>query len=264
MFAMEMPPLGLGTYKLLGDQCTKIVARALELGYRHIDTALVYENHLQIAPAIRDFPRDQLFITSKILPVDCTKERLGPATERILNELEIDYLDLLLVHAPDRSIPYEETYPALYEQQKKGLTRTIGVSNCTTRHIDDLLALDIPIVNNQVEFHPYLYQKELLEHCKAHNISVTAYCPIARGRLRDDSTLMAIGKIYGKTPEQVSMRWLLQHDLVVIPKTSQFNRLEENMALFDFELTPDQMHQIDQLDRGERCVDGPWCDFLYI
>jgi 2,5-diketo-D-gluconate reductase B len=259
-----IPAVGFGTYKMKGKECTEAVGRALEVGYRHIDTAVYYQNHRDIAEAIRGVPRESLYLVSKLPSPDCHDETVVPAVQRILDELETDYLDLLLIHAPNRSIPFSETLGRMQECQQKGWVRSLGVSNFTTRHCTDAMESGVPFAVNQVEFHPYLYQKELLDFSKEHGILLTAYCPIIRGEAATDPTLVAIGKTYGKTGSQVALRWLLQHGLAVIPKTVTPARMVENIDLFDFELSGEEMVKIDALHKGYRLAHGEWTDFEYI
>ncbi len=260
----NMPAIGFGTYRLKGEECTTALRSALEIGYRHIDTALYYQNHTAIAPAIQDYPRDELFLVSKLPSPDCHDGTILPACQRILDELQTDYIDLLLIHAPDRSIPIAETLGRMQECQQKRWVRSIGVSNFTTRHCTDALATKIPFVTNQVEFHPYLYQKELLDFAKARNILLTAYCPIVRGKTLDDPILKHIADQYNKTPAQISLRWLLQHRLAVIPMSTNPTHQKQNLDLFDFQLSPAEMSQINALHTGLRLAHGDWTDFNYL
>lgn len=259
----RIPILGLGTWKLTGESCARIVERALAIGYRHIDTAEVYLNHTDIAPTLRAIPREQLYITSKV-PGDCRASDIATTCDEILKELEIEYLDMLLMHWPVRAIPFEETLPEFAKLKAAGKVRSIGVSNFTIRHLKDALACGVSIATNQVEFHPYLYQKELLDFCRQNHIVVTAYSPLARGLLADDLLLNEIGRHHRKTASQVALRWLIQKGMVVIPKTTHEERLVENADVFDFQLSEEEMARIDGLHKHKRLVAGGWTDFDYL
>jgi diketogulonate reductase-like aldo/keto reductase len=260
----SIPQLGFGTWKLRGEACTEAVATALELGYRHIDTAQVYENHTEIAPAIQELPRKELYITSKFPPEEAHSKTLRPAVQRMLEELETPYLDLLLYHWPDRSIPFADTFRALMRIQEEGLIKSIGVSNFTPRHCQDALVTGVDIVTNQVEFHPYLFQEELLDWCRDEEIALTAYSPLARGELASDPALTKIGKPHNKTASQVALRWCIQLGLITIPKATHPDRIRQNMEIFDFSLSDKEMKQIAALHRDYRQTEGDWTDFDYV
>ncbi len=256
-----IPGLGLGTWQLTGQTCVAAVQRALALGYTQIDTAIFYGNHAEIAEAIRDVDRAKLFLTSKVPPGRLRHDDVIAACEETLRELGTNYLDLWLIHWPNKGIPMEETFRALKELKDAGKVKAVGVSNFTVRHLKEALQVSkVPIAVNQVEFHPGLYQKKLLEFCEEHGIIVTAYSPLGRGGLVGDETLAAIGKAHGKTAGQVALRWLHQHGIVVIPKASSEAHLRENRGIFDFSLTDEEMARIDALDGG-RIVRPPFAEF---
>jgi len=256
-----MPSLGLGTWQLTGQDCSRAVRTALALGYTHIDTADFYGNHAEIAEAIAGVPRERLFITSKVKPSDLQHDDLKASAARLLRELKLDYLDLLLIHWPNKEIPMAETFTALAEIVAEGKVRHIGVSNFTVRHLKEALSVSkVPIVVNQVEFHPFLYQKELLAFCKENKIRLTAYSPLARGKVFKDETLKAIGKKHGKTPGQVALRWLHERGIVVIPKASSETHLKENLDLFGFALDDEDTTAIGRLPQ-ERLVNPPFAEF---
>jgi diketogulonate reductase-like aldo/keto reductase len=260
---LKMPLVGLGTWRLVGKECTKAVSEALEIGYRHIDTAHVYENHAAIGEAIRDFPRKELFITSKVWYEQLDPDTIEKGVDRALNELETDYLDLYLIHWPDRKKPMAEVLSVMNKLVEKGKLKAAGVSNFTIHHLQDLLAKGIKPMVNQVEFHPYLYQKELLDFCKKQEIALSAYRPLAKGAFVKEPILQKIGEKHGKNACQVCLRWMVQREIPVIPKSSGKKHLEENLALFDFTLNKEEMAQIDALNRNERFCDGDWTDFDY-
>jgi 2,5-diketo-D-gluconate reductase B len=260
---LSMPLVGLGTYELIGEVCTRAVKNALEIGYRHIDTAHLYENHTAIAKAIADFPRDQLFLTSKLALGQLDKLSVAEACHLALTELGVDYLDLYLVHWPDRKRPMGTILQEMAELVQQGKVRHIGGSNFTIHHLQDALDLKIPLVANQVEFHPYLYQKELLKLCNEKKIQLISYRSFGKGALLKDPLFREIGQKHGKTSAQVVLRWTVQKGIPVIPRSSSETHLRENFDLFDFTLTGDEMQQIDQCDRGQRFCAPDVADFSY-
>ena len=251
----SIPILGLGTWELLGKKCEEVVKKALELGYRHIDTAEIYNNHREIGRAIKGFTRSELFITSKIWMSNLRFDDTLKDCESTLKELNTTYLDLYLIHCPNPDIPVEETFRAMKVLSEQGKGKSIGVSNFTIDRLKQALEVEkIPISVNQVEFHPYLYQKELLEFCKKNDIVLTAYCPLGRGRILKDGTIKELGEKHGKGPAQISLRWLIQKGIVVIPKASSEGHLIENMNIFDWELSSDDVNRIDSIGIKERIL----------
>lgn len=256
----KMPQVGLGTYKLTGKDVVPTIKTALELGYRHIDTADFYGNHEQIGKAILEFPRKDLFITSKVWPDDLHYDDIIEVCERALQEIATEYLDLLLVHWPNANIPMNETFSAMKHLKESGKILDFGVSNFTTRHLRKAISITDCIRINQVEFHPWLYQKELLDFCKENSIRITAYLPLTRGRHLDDPNLKKISYKHEKTPAQVLLRWGLQHDLVIIPKATSKQHLEENIQIFDFVLDDEDMAVLDRMPQ-ERLVNPGVAEF---
>jgi 2,5-diketo-D-gluconate reductase B len=259
---MKIPDIGLGTWDLRGEKCTEVVALALKLGYRHIDTAHVYENHEAVKKGMAGFDRSQLFLTSKLDPesqVDSKNvlESVEKACERALKELGTDYLDLYLIHWPDRDFPIDAVFLVMEKLRKAGKARQVGVSNYTIHHLEDLAKSGGHPEVNQVEFHPYLYQKALLDYCRAHRIQLIAYRPFGKGKLLKAEPLFAkIGAKYGKTGPQVILRWLLQKKIPVIPKASSEKHLRENLDV-DFTLTGEDVAQLDRLNQNKRyCGEG--------
>ncbi|HSX12720.1 MAG TPA: aldo/keto reductase [Rhabdochlamydiaceae bacterium] len=267
-YKLKIPVIGLGTYKLLGATCVKVVKEALDIGYRHFDTAQVYENHKAVAEGLQGFDRSTLFITSKLALEQVDDDRITQsvteACDLALKELKTDYLDLYLIHWPDHQRPMVKILEAMQGLKKTGKVRHVGVSNYTIHHLQDALDAKLAIECNQVEFHPYLYQKELLEFCNRHQICLCAYRPFGQGKLLEDEPLFAkIGKKYGKSAAQVILRWCIQKNIPVIPKSSSKKRLAENFAIFDFSLSQKEMQLLDELNKNYRyCV--PECeDFDY-
>jgi len=257
-----MPMLGLGTWQLDGETCVKAVRTALDLGYTHIDTAEMYKNESQIGEAIQGGDRDTLFITSKVWYDNLRGPAVRQACEQSLRRLGTDHLDLYLVHWPNRRIPMQETLEAMAALRTEGKARSIGISNFTVRHLEQARDLTAePLVTNQVEFHPHLYQQELLEYCGAQDIVLTAYSPLGRRAVLGDATIGRIARACGKTVGQVTLRWMVQKGIVVIPKASSAEHLEENTQVFDWELSPEAMSAIDDIPVMKREIDWSGSEF---
>ncbi len=255
---MELPEIGLGTWDLRGHECTKVVRLALDLGYRHIDTAHLYENHEAVAEGIKGNDRNGIYITSKLAlseQVDPHKPELSveKACHRALKELKTDYLDLYLIHAPDRTFPLEAIFGAMEKLVAQKKVRRVGVSNYTVHHLQDLEKAGYRPFANQVEFHPYLNQQALLDYCDAHEIKLISYRPFGKGKLLSEESLFSrIGARHGKSGAQVILRWLVQKEIPVIPKASSERHLKDNLEVFDFSLTREEMAQLDGLDKNKR------------
>lgn len=255
-----IPALGLGTFQLPNDLARDITAAALSEGYRHIDTAQAYRNEDGVGSAIKNsgIARDEIFLTTKVFRESLAKKDFMPSVEESLRNLKTDYVDLLLIHWPNRNVPVTEYMDQLMEAQQKGYTRYIGVSNHTTALLDQVLATGADIITNQVEYHPLINQTKLYTYLRAHGISLTAYSPIAQGKVLGNPTLKAIGEKYGKSEVQVSLRWLVQQDSVMaIPRTSKAERLKDNFNIFDFELSAEDVALIDQLKKDHLRVVNP-------
>ena len=243
----RIPALGLGTWELRGRTCARIVEQALTLGYRHIDTAQVYENEQEVGEGLRAsrVRRSELFLTTKVWTTHFAPNDLDRSTKESLVRLRVSDVDLLLLHWPNSHVPLAETLGALAHAKTLGLTRHIGVSNFTVALLDEAVALSPePLVCNQVEYHPYLEQTKIREACARHGIAMVAYSPIAKGKIRNDPTLTRIGHAHGKSPAQICLRWLVQQNVVAIPRTSKIERLSENLDVFDFELSEQDMTDI--------------------
>ncbi len=254
-----MPQLGLGTWQMTGTECQHAVRKALEIGYRHIDTAELYKNEESIGKAIKEsgVRRPGLFITSKVMPQNADYDGTLAACHDSLERLKTDYLDLYLLHWPGR-FSLQETFRAFRHLLDKGVVRDVGISNFNEKQVHHALDVakkeDVSIAVNQVEFHPYLYQKKLLDDCTQNGIHVTAYSPVARGVILDDPVLNKVAAKHGKTVAQVSLRWLLQLGTSVIPKASQEKHLEENLGACAFTLDPDDMDAIGRINVRRRLV----------
>ena len=255
-----MPVLGLGMWQAgSGKQTRKAVATALEIGYRLFDTAKLYGNESDLGTAIREsgIPREEIFVMTKLWNNDQGYESGLRAFEKSRRELGLDYVDLYLIHWPVPGLR-QESWKALLKIRDEGLARSIGVSNYTIRHLEELLrATPAPPAVNQVEFHPFLYQKELLEFCVSKKIQLEAYSPLTRGHRLDHPVIAQIAARDGRTPAQVLIRWSLQHGLVVIPKSIRPERIRENAAVFDFQLSPDDMKRLDSLDESSHVAWDP-------
>lgn len=251
----DMPLLGLGTWMLSGKQCEDTVRSALELGYRHIDTADYYRNHRDVAAGMKGFARQDIFLTTKVWFTDLTAAGIQKACRRFLKELSTDYIDLLLAHWPNDKVPIGETMGAMEKLVEEGLVRSIGVSNFDERRLAGAMAISkVPISSNQVEFHAHLYQKELLSFCKSKDVAMTAYCPLGRGNMVSDSEIAGIAKSVSRTPAQVALRWLVQHGVTVIPKATSETHMKENMDIFSWKLNDADMIRIDDIGIRERLV----------
>ncbi|MYL21838.1 aldo/keto reductase [Halobacillus litoralis] len=254
---IEMPQLGFGVWQVEENEAVPAVTKAIETGYRSIDTAAIYGNEKQVGEAIRQSgaARDELFITTKVWNTDQGYDNTLKAFETSLDKLGLDYVDLYLIHWPTPEFDeYVETYKALEKLYKDGKVKAIGVCNFDIDHLQRLLdECDVKPAVNQVECHPYLAQNELKDFCRDNGILVEAWSPLMQGgEVLKNEDVQSIAKKHGKTPAQVIIRWHLQNDTVVIPKSVTPSRIEENFDVFDFELTADDMAAINKLDRGER------------
>jgi 2,5-diketo-D-gluconate reductase B len=243
----RIPAIGLGTWELRGRTGARIVEQALKLGYRHIDTAQIYENEREVGEGLRasGVRRDELFVTTKIWTTHFAPNDLERSTKESLAKLRLTEVDLLLLHWPNPHVPLAETLGALAHVKKLGMSRHIGLSNFTVALIEEARALcPEPLACDQVEYHPYLDQTKVLEACARHGMAVIAYSPVAKGRIKNDQRLAQIGQAHGKSAAQVCLRWLVQQNVAAIPRTSKIERLSENIAIFDFKLSDDEMRQI--------------------
>jgi diketogulonate reductase-like aldo/keto reductase len=252
-----IPAIGLGTWELRGRICARIVEQALRLGYRHLDTAEMYDNEREVGEGLRasGVRRDDVFVTTKVWPKHYAPPEFERAARDSVTRLRLSDVDLLLLHWPSTKIPLAETIGALCKVKRAGITRHIGLSNFTGDVLDQAVKLSSePLVCNQIEIHPFLDQSAAIAANKGHGMAVVAYSPIAKGAAKNDPVLLRIGKAHGKSAAQVSLRFLIQQDLVVIPRTSKVERLSENLAVFDFELSPREMAEIATLARSRGSV----------
>jgi len=257
---VKMPQLGFGVFKVKeGEEVVDAVKAALAAGYRSIDTAAAYRNEEGVGQAIREsgIPREQLFITTKVWNTDQGYESTLAAFEASRQKLGLDYLDLYLIHWPVKG-KYKDTWRALEKLYKDGVVKAIGVSNFQVHHLEDILqdAEFVPTVN-QIELHPLLIQQELRDYCDKHSIYVEAWSPLMQGNNLDDPILVELAQKQGKSVAQIILRWHLQHNIIVIPKSVTEKRIQENAALFDFELSQADMDRIDSMNRNRRFGSDP-------
>ena len=257
---VEMPRLGLGVWKAKdGEEVQNAVKAAIQTGYRLIDTAAVYKNEEGVGKAIKEsgVSREDLFITTKVWNDDQGYESTLQAFEESRKKLGLEYIDLYLIHWPVKG-KYKETWKALEKLYEDGLVKAIGVSNFQVHHLKDLLSdAKVKPMVNQVEFHPYLTQKELLSYCNEENIQLEAWSPLMQGEVVRVDVIKELAEKYGKTPAQIVLRWDLQHGVVTIPKSVKEHRIQENADVFDFELSREDMDKLDALNKNHRYGPDP-------
>ncbi len=249
----SMPALGFGTWRLEGSACEQALTTALEVGYRHIDTAQVYGNEAEIGRVIAacGVAREALFITTKLWMTDYARDRVAPAVEESLRKLRTTYVDLLLMHWPEPTIPMQETLHALCRLQEQGMVRSLGVSNFPVALMREAVEEHgVSLACNQVEYHALLSQQPVLAYARAQGMAVTAYCPLARGAVIQEPVLAGIGASYGKTAGQVALRWLVEQEgVAAIPKAASEAHIRHNFDIFDFALTAEEHAQIQGLQQ---------------
>ena len=252
---IEMPYVGLGVYKMEDkEEAVHAIETAIKVGYRSIDTAWFYQNEDAVGEAVRNaaIPREQLFITTKVWNDHQGYDSTLKVFENSLQNLQMDYVDLYLIHWPVKG-KYLDTWKALERLYDEGVVKAIGVSNFQTHHLEDIFTHrnEKPVIN-QVELHPRLSQEPLRASCQKHQIAVEAWSPLARARFLQDPTINEVAKKYGKSPAQVILRWHLQNEVIIIPKSVTPARIKENADLFDFELSADDMDKINKLNKNQR------------
>ena len=256
-----IPLVGLGTWMLRGRECARLVQQAIQLGYRHIDTAQMYDNEREVGEGVRaSSKRPEVIVTTKVQPTLLAPHDLERSVKESLARLRLDRIDLLLIHWPNPRVPLSETLGAMAKMKREGYARALGVSNFTVALLDEANRMSSePLVCNQIECHPYLDQHKVIEACRRHGMAVVAYSPIARGGAKGDDVLERISRTHKKTAAQVSLRFLVQQGIAVIPRTSRIERLGENISIFDFALSENEMADIRGLARrGGRIVDWTW------
>ncbi len=258
----NIPALGFGTWTLKGNECAGLVQHALSAGYRHIDTAAMYDNEIDVGTGINSsaIPRSEIFLTSKVWPTDIADGDLQRSVEASLKRLDTPYLDLALIHWPSNSVSIREAIGALNDVKSRGLAKHIGVSNFTNAMIVEAVAASKhPLSCNQVENHPYLDQSVMRKTCARYGLALIAYCPLSRGgKLFEEPAIFNAAKNHGKTPAQIVLRWHVQFENAgAIPKTATLSRLGENLDIFDFELSEGEISAISSLTGANRRI----CDF---
>ena len=257
----RIPLVGLGTWALRGRDCARLVEQAIRIGYRHIDTAQMYENEDEVGEGVRASGlRPEVMVTTKIQPTLLAPPDVERSVKQSLAKLRLDHIDLLVIHWPNPRVPLSETLGAMAKLKKEGYTRAIGVSNFTVALLEEAEKVSSePIVCNQVECHPFLNQDKVIAACKKLGMALVAYSPIARGGAKGNEVLETIGRAHGKSAAQISLRYLVQQGISVIPRTSKRERLEENFAIFDFDLSDAEMREIHGLSsHNDRIVDWSW------
>jgi len=257
----NIPAIGYGTMLFPEpESAVGLVVHALETGYRHIDTARKYGSEQWVGEGIRasGLAREDIWVTTKVTEEDARADDFARSVETSLETLDLDYVDLLLIHWPQPRVPLEETLGALAKAKRDGLASNIGVSNFTISLLDEAMAkCPEPIVTNQIEYHAYIRQDRLIAACRKHGMLVTCHVPLARGAVLENPVIREIAAAHGRTPAQVALRWLVQQsDVGVVPRALEFSEIEENIAIFDFALRDDEMARIATLqDRNLRVVD---------
>ncbi len=262
--SVPVPPLGFGTFALKGDAAEAAVSAALETGYRHIDTAQMYDNEAAVGRAIEssEIPRENLFITTKVWRTNLAKNDFLVAADQSLDKLGLAEVDLLLIHWPHDDVPIEETLEALQQVRADGKTRLIGVSNFPPSLLKRSLEIVPDLSCNQVEYHPLLSQGALLKVVRSNNMFMTAYSPLGQANILGKRTLKRIAKNHGKSPAQVVLRWHLQQDRVVpIPRSGNPDHIRSNFDVFDFELSSVEVEKIHSMDSGKRFVNPGWVNW---
>ena len=253
---VQIPCVGFGTYKMNDENTTQAIENAIACGYRHIDTAVFYENEANVGEAIRrsGVAREKLFVTSKLWRTDRGYHNALRAFDKSLNELQLDYLDLYLIHWPAPKKDGEaweqenlDTWQALTELYRAGKVRAIGVSNFLEHHLSALMQTPVLPMVNQIQVHPGWRQAQTVDFCKQHNILVEAWSPLGRGAVLQEPTLLLLSAKYGKTPAQLCVRWCLQKGILPLPKTVSKERMQENADVFDFTIAPEDMQAIDEI-----------------
>lgn len=266
----EIPLLGFGTWQLKGNNCSNSVAHALKTGYRHIDTADYYQNHEDVGKAIQSsgIPRDQIFLTTKIWRTDLKPEDVEKNTKRFLDELQTDYIDLLLIHWPNNDLSILETLKAMKKLKTDRKINSIGVSNFTIKLLKNLfknskeiIDKDLSIDNNQIELHPSLQQKDLVEYCFKNDITVTAYSPLGRGKDLDVDEIKEIANAHDCNESQVILAWMRQSGIIAIPKSGDPVHIDDNFHSLEIKLEKDELKIMNGLDRENRLINPSFALF---
>lgn len=258
----KLPALGFGTWELRGSDCRRMLPAAVELGYRHIDTARAYDNEAEVGQGLQDagLPRGELWVTTKLWMDELAPEAVAGTLADSLDKLRLDYVDLLLIHWPVEPGAHAETLAAMDEQRRAGKVRHLGVSNFTVEQLAAAADAGFELLTDQVEYHPFLSQDDLRAALDQRDMVLTAYAPLARGRVGKDPAIRRIAERHGKSPIQVGLRWLVQQrNVAAIPKAGSREHAEANIAIFDFSLDQSEMAEIAALGgERQRLVDPAW------
>lgn len=260
-----IPQIGLGTWQLTGDALVKALDSALKMGYTHIDTAEAYFNQAEIGKLIKKKRRESLFITSKVWRTNLSYEDTIASVNESLKQLNTNYIDLILIHWPNKDIPLKETFRAFKVLKSEGKIKSVGVSNFNIKNLEKAIKIaqsfNIKISVNQVEFHPYLYQKDLLQFCNKNKIALTAYSPLGRGEILNDPRIRNISQKYKSSPAKVVLSWELSKGIIVIPKSSSRQHLQDNLDSIKLKLSKEDLAKIDSLNKNYRAVNPEWAEF---
>jgi diketogulonate reductase-like aldo/keto reductase len=262
----SIPAIGLGTWRLRDEAGSQAVVWGIEAGYRHVDTAAMYENEEAVGEGLRasGVPRNELFVTTKVWPTELRPGDLQRSAEASLKLLGLSHVDLFLIHWPNLEIPLKDSIGALNDVKRRGLARHIGVSNFSAKLLDEAVGLSAePLVANQCEYHPYLDQSRVRAACKRHGLAFTSYCPLGRGELPQNPVIQEIAACHGRSAGQILLRWHVQQPgTVAIPKSGNRDRIAQNIDIFDFALSEDEMARISGLARPDgRMVTPAWAAF---
>lgn len=264
----KMPLIGFGTFTLTNSECKEAVKKAIEVGYRHIDTAEIYDNEKEVGLGIKrgmqnvGISREDIFVTSKVWKDNLQYEDVINACQQSLRDLKLDYLDLYLIHWPNKKFPMGKTFAALSQLQKEGKIKDIGVSNFTIKHLKKAQQKsDIDIAVNQIEYHPYLNQNKLLNFCQDNGIRVTAFSPLGDAKLLNEDIIKKLAKKINKSPAQLILKWLIEKDIIVIPRSTSKSHMEENLDLFNWSLPSEIFEKIEHINIFERIRDPEFGEF---
>jgi 2,5-diketo-D-gluconate reductase B len=256
----RIPAIGLGVMTLKEEACVRTVDAALRMGYRHVDTAQMYGNERETGEGLRasGVKREDVFVTTKVWHDKLRTGDLERSVDESLARLGLSYVDLLLIHWPNKDVPLKETIDSLCKVQREGRTRHVGLANFTVALTEEAVKVATePLVTNQIELHPFIDRSKVIAAARRHGLSVTAYCPIARGQAPGDAVLARIGAAHGKSPAQVSLRYLVQQGIIPIPRTSNPQHLADNFAVFDFALSAAEMAELDRLKSANKRIVSP-------